>query len=98
MSSIVKSANVVMEKPLLRALRVPLALVFLLAFCVCNFWLHFWWERAAVKDVTVLTDVFLRPVRIHLDLDTNMRMVGKRWPWMGDYEVYLNFLTFTLSR
>ena len=28
-----------------------------------------------------------RPVKIHLDIDTNMKMVGKRFPYYATYKV-----------
>ncbi|XP_065184192.1 xanthine dehydrogenase/oxidase-like isoform X2 [Sycon ciliatum] len=28
-----------------------------------------------------------RPVQVHMDIDSNLLMVGKRYPWMMDYEV-----------
>ena len=28
-----------------------------------------------------------RPVRMHLDIDTNMKMVGKRFPYLAQYTV-----------
>ena len=28
-----------------------------------------------------------RPVKIHLDIDTNMKMVGKRFPYYASYKV-----------
>ena len=30
-----------------------------------------------------------RPVRMHLDIDTNMKMVGKRFPYLAQYTVSL---------
>ena len=30
---------------------------------------------------------YARPVKIHLDLDTNMKMVGKRFPYYASYKV-----------
>ena len=29
-----------------------------------------------------------RPVRMHMDLDTNMKMLGKRYPYLATYQVY----------
>ena len=29
----------------------------------------------------------VRPVRMHMDLDSNMRMVGKRYPYYAKYTV-----------
>ena len=28
-----------------------------------------------------------RPVRMHMDLDSNMKVVGKRWPYYATYTV-----------
>ena len=28
-----------------------------------------------------------RPVRMHMDLDTNMKLIGKRYPYLATYEV-----------
>lgn len=35
----------------------------------------------------ILCFVNIRPVRMHMDLDTNMRMIGKRYPFFATYKV-----------
>jgi xanthine dehydrogenase molybdopterin-binding subunit B len=28
-----------------------------------------------------------RPVKMHMNFNTNMEMMGRRYPWLADYEV-----------
>ena len=30
---------------------------------------------------------YYRPVRIHMDIDSNMKMIGKRYPYLVQYQV-----------
>ncbi len=38
-----------------------------------------------------------RPVRVVLDMETNMQMIGKRLPYLMRYEVRLNYLYGSLD-
>ena len=31
---------------------------------------------------------YYRPVRIHMDIDSNMKMIGKRYPYLVQYQVH----------
>ena len=39
---------------------------------------------------------FNRPVKIHLDIDTNMKMVGKRFPYYASYKVNYHPLSYSV--
>jgi len=34
----------------------------------------------------------IRPVRLHMNLDSNMKMVGKRFPYYASYQVSFEML------
>lgn len=35
----------------------------------------------------------LRPVRMHMDIDTNMKLIGKRFPYLATYKVCMYIYT-----
>ena len=43
-----------------------------------------------IDDVMVVS--CYRPVRMHMDLDTNMKLIGKRYPYLATYEVHTRCL------
>ena len=42
------------------------------------------------STVCLSSRIVLRPVRMHMDIDSNMEMVGKRFPYYTQYEVCLS--------
>ena len=44
-------------------------------------------RRCDHKPILQLQFYHFRPVRMHMDIDTNMRMIGKRFPYYAKYSV-----------
>lgn len=52
--------------------------------------IHCWSHLLALVYGVLITALYYctsRPVGMHLDLDTNMRLVGKRFPYLATYQV-----------